>query len=267
MKSKKMKTTVSPAVLSLLALTMMAGCATPPPAGDKEAQAEWNQINDPAEPANRNVFAFNKGIDDNALEPMAEGYRTYVPGAIRTNVRNVLTNLGEPVTAVNDVLQGEFLRAATAVGRFCINSTFGFLGMGDVAGGGGMEHHSEDFGQTLAVWGVGEGPYVVLPLLGPSNPRDAVGFVVDRFLDPVSWVMPATPLAADVAKGTVEAVDKREKYIDPLNEVQRTSLDYYASLRSLYRQKRADDIRNGKKGPAMPASGLVFEETSGKTAR
>ncbi|MDK9722825.1 MAG: VacJ family lipoprotein [Rhodospirillales bacterium] len=264
MKSKKMTSLTSPAALSILALTLVAGCAAPPPAGDKEAQAEWNQINDPAEPTNRNVFAFNSGVDDNVLKPMAEGYRDFVPGNLRTNLRNMISNLGEPATAANDLLQGEFLRAATAVGRFCVNSTFGFLGMGDVAGGGGMEHHSEDFGQTLAVWGVGEGPYVVLPIVGPSNPRDTVGFVVDRFLDPVSWVMPATPLLADVGKGTVEAVDKREKYIDPLNEVQRTSLDYYASLRSLYRQKRADDIRNGMKGPTMPAPGLVFEDTSTK---
>jgi phospholipid-binding lipoprotein MlaA len=267
MVSKKMKSFASPAVLSLLALSLMAGCATPPPAGDKEAAAEWKQINDPGEPTNRNIFAFNKAIDDNALEPMAEGYRNYVPGAIRTNIRNFLTNLSEPATAANDLLQGEFLRAATAMGRFCVNSTFGFLGLGDVAGGGGLEHHSEDFGQTLAVWGVGEGPYVVLPIIGPSNPRDAVGFAVDHFLDPVSWVAPATPLLADIGKGTVEAVDKREKYIDPLNEVQRTSLDYYASLRSLYRQKRADDIRNGKKAPSMPESGLVYEDTSSKKTR
>lgn len=259
MKTNKIKSLTSPAALSLLALSLLAACATPPAEGDKEGQAEWKQINDPAEPANRNVFAFNKAIDDNALEPMAEGYRNYVPGNFRTNIRNMITNLGEPVTAVNDLLQGEFLRAANAVGRFCVNSTFGFLGMGDVAGGGGLDHHTEDFGQTLAVWGVGEGPYLVLPILGPSNPRDAVGFVADRFLDPLGWVMPAAPLVADVGKGTVEAVDKREKYIDPLNEVQRTSLDYYASLRSLYRQKRVDDIRNGKKGPVMPASGLVYD--------
>ncbi|MBF0268188.1 MAG: VacJ family lipoprotein [Alphaproteobacteria bacterium] len=264
MKSNKTKTFASSSAVSLFALALLAGCAAAPEAGDKEAQAEWKQINDPAEPTNRNIHGFNKGVDDNALKPMAEGYREYVPGNFRTNIRNVLTNLGEPVTAVNDLLQGEFLRAASAVGRFCVNSTFGFLGMGDVAGGGGMEHHSEDFGQTLAVWGVGEGPYMVLPILGPSNPRDATGFVVDRFLDPISWVMPSMPLVASVGKGTVEAVDKREKYIDPLNEIQRTSLDYYASLRSLYRQKRADDILNGKKGPMMPAPGLAYESKSGQ---
>ncbi|MBF0354682.1 MAG: VacJ family lipoprotein [Alphaproteobacteria bacterium] len=257
MKSKKASSITSSAVVSLLALTLVAGCATPPAAGDKEAQAEWVQTNDPAEPTNRNLHAFNQGIDDNVLKPMAEGYRDYVPANFRTNIRNVLTNLSEPLVAANDLLQGEFLRAANAIGRFCVNSTFGFLGMGDVAGGGGLEHHDEDFGQTLAVWGVGEGPYIVLPLLGPSNPRDAVGTAVDFVGNPTNWFIPGLPLAASVGKGTVTAVDKREKYLEPLNEVQRTSLDYYASLRSLYRQKRADDIRNGKKGPTMPAPGLA----------
>ncbi len=264
MKIKKALSIASPAAVSLLALTLLAGCATPPPADDKDAVAEWTQTNDPAEPTNRNIHGFNQGIDSNVLKPMAEGYRDYVPGNFRTSIRNVLTNLGEPLVAANDLLQGEFLRAASALGRFCVNSTFGFLGMGDVAGGGGLEHHDEDFGQTLAVWGVGEGPYIVLPLLGPSNPRDAVGTAVDFVFNPMSWVLPGLPLAADVAKGTVTAVDKREKYIDALNEVQRTSLDYYASLRSLYRQKRADDIRNGKKGPTMPAPGLAFEDEGTK---
>lgn len=262
-----MKIVASPAAYSLVALSLLAGCASPPPADDKEAVAEWQQINDPGEPTNRNIFAFNQGVDDYALRPMAEGYRNYVPGNFRTNIRNMLTNLSEPGVAANDLLQGEFLRAAAALGRFSINSTFGFLGMGDVAGGGGLEHHDEDFGQTLAVWGVSEGPYVVLPILGPSNPRDAVGVAVDFVMDPMNWVMPGTPLVADVAKGAVQATDKREEYLDQLNEIQRTSLDYYASLRSLYRQKRDDDIRNGQKGPTLPAPGLAFDSAEPSQAR
>ena len=241
-----------------LALLSVVGCASAPPPSDVEATAEYKQTNDPVEPANRAIFSFNQGLDKHVLKPIAEGYRNYVPYDIRMRVRDVLTNLSEPLVAVNDVLQGEFGRAGHSVFRFAINCGIGFFGIVDVAGHGGIEHHDEDFGQTLAVWGVPEGVYVMLPILGPSNPRDAVGMVVDFFIDPVSVWGPDIPDLASYSKTGMGGVDKRERYIDALNDIERSSLDFYASMRTLYRQKRSDEIRNGKGN--LPSPGFTFEK-------
>lgn len=240
-----------------LALCVLAGCAAPPPASDTEAMSEYRQTNDPVEPGNRSVFAFNQGFDKYLLKPVAEGYRDYVPYDLRMRIRDFLTNLSEPLVAVNDVFQGEFGRAGQSTFRFIINCGIGFFGIVDVAGQAGLEHHDEDFGQTLAVWGVPEGPYVMLPILGPSNPRDAVGKVVDYFIDPVSLWGPDVPDLAEYSKAGVGGVDKREHYIDALNDIERSSLDFYASMRTLYRQKRNDEIRNGKGN--LPSPGFTFE--------
>lgn len=246
--------------VSLLATSLLAGCATPPAATDKEAMAEYEQANDPGEPTNRVIFQVNQGLDKGVIKPVAQGYRAVVPYPLRDRVRDFLSNLREPWTFVNDVLQFEFGRAGITLGRFCFNSTFGMLGIVDIATSAGLEGHTEDFGQTLAVWGVGEGPFVTLPFFGPSNPRDTVGLVVDSFLDPFGiWLGGWVPDEAMWSKTGLSAVDKREKYLDPLDEIERTSLDYYASLRSLYRQRRAEEIRNGQKAKTLPAPGMTFD--------
>ncbi len=244
----------------VLALALLSGCATAPAESDKDAYSEYQLNNDPGEPTNRAIFTVNQGIDKGLIKPVAKGYREVVPQPIRERLRDFLTNLREPWTFANDILQGEPVRAMVALGRFCVNSTLGMFGIVDLMGQIGFEHHDEDFGQTLAVWGVGEGPYFMLPFFGPSNPRDTVGLIVDTVLDPFGiWLGAAVGPEIAGAKTGLVAVDKREKYIDPLEEIERTSLDYYASMRSLYRQRRVDEIRNGKAARNLPAPGMTFD--------
>jgi ABC-type transporter lipoprotein component MlaA len=148
--------------------------------------------NDPLEPVNRAVFQFNRVLDGLILEPAALMYRMATPAFVRDGVQNFLANLRTPVVLANDLLQGEFGRAEKTLGRFMLNTILGVGGLIDVGGRVGMpERHYEDFGQTLAVYGVGEGPYLMLPVLGPSNPRDAVGRVVDLLFDPLFFLAPA----------------------------------------------------------------------------
>src|SRR5215813_1192619 len=168
-----------------LALAISA-CATPPT--DPAARADFDRTNDPLEPMNRKILDFNLFVDRILFKPVAQGYRWIVPEYGRNRLRNFLDNLNEPVIFINDTLQGEFSRANTTAGRFLFNSTFGIGGLWDRASEIGMEKQSGDFGQTLYAWGVPDGPYLVLPILGPSNPRDAVGLAVDSYLDPFYWV-------------------------------------------------------------------------------
>lgn len=241
-----------------LALLMLAGCAAMPPAGDSEAIAEYQQINDPLEPANRAVFQFNEAVDTMVVRPAAEAYRGIVPEFGRERVGDFLHNLRSPIILANDLLQGDVGRAGNTVGRFALNTTFGVLGIMDVAAPMGWPRHDEDFGQTLAVWGIEEGPYLVLPILGPSNPRDTVGMVVDHFIDPINhWADATDNESAVYTRAGVGAVDRRERLIDVLDETKRTSLDYYAAVRSLYRQRRAADIRNSNGVEGLPAPGLA----------
>ncbi len=170
----------------LLAVFALASCASAPN-NDPESLAEYKKINDPAEPTNRFIFDFNQGLDKIIIKPLTSFYRGIFPDPLREGVHNFLNNLKTPVVLTNDILQGEPERAGDTVMRFLINSTVGIGGLRDQASDWGYDAHEEDFGQTLAVWGVGEGPYIMLPLFGPSNPRDAIGKVVDYFLDPIKW--------------------------------------------------------------------------------
>ena len=174
--------------ISVLVLSMfvLANCASAPE-NDPEALAEYNTINDPVEPANRGIFEFNMFLDRALFRPVTALYRTIAPETLREFIHNFLQNLRTPVILANDLLQGEPSRGGTTTMRFLINSTIGVVGFGDPATSMGFEQHDEDFGQTLAVWGAGEGPYFMIPIFGPSNPRDAVGKVVDFFLDPINW--------------------------------------------------------------------------------
>lgn len=242
---------------ALLTLGLVAGCATPPPPGDAEAQAEWDQTNDPLEPANRAIFEFNQAVDKALLKPIAQGYRAVVPPFGRERVHDFLTNLRAPVTFVNDLLQGEPDRAVQTAMRFAFNTGFGVVGMIDVAAAGGIPFHDEDFGQTFAVWGIGEGPYLMLPVLGPSNPRDGIGFAAEWALDPVNWRLHDIDRDWLVyTRAGVQGIDKRERLLDPLDEIERTSLDTYAAIRALFRQRRNAEIRNGAGSEKAPPPGV-----------
>ena len=237
----------------VLSVLLLAACATPP-AGD---DAAFDEINDPLEPMNRAVFSFNQFVDGLLFRPLALLYRDLLPSGVRDSVGGVLETLRTPVTLANDLLQGSADRAAETVGRFAVNATVGLGGIIDVASDLGMAGHSEDFGQTLAVWGSGEGLYLMLPLFGPSNPRDAIGLAADTFLDPLSYYADTEIL---VARTGVRGVDERAAVVDSIDEIERTSIDYYATLRSLYRQHRADQIRNGAPAPVIPIPSISFKD-------
>ncbi len=229
----------------MLAVVMLASCAAAPK-NDPESVAEYQKINDPAEPTNRFIFSFNQGLDKVIIKPLTSFYRGLFPDPLRKGVHNFLNNLKTPVVLANDILQGEPERAGDTVMRFLINSTAGIGGLRDQASEWGYDAHEEDFGQTLAVWGVGEGPYLMLPLFGPSNPRDAIGKLVDYFLDPINWWAENSdndwvPLTRTIVGG----VDTRDQLWDILDDLEKSSIDFYAAIRSLYRQRRNEDISNG----------------------
>lgn len=204
--------------------------------------------NDPYEATNRQVFDFDVKLDRHVLLPAAGFYAQVVPEPAREGVHNFLTNLNSPVIFANDVLQGETKRGAQTFGRFVINSTLGIGGLFDYASGHNINipYHGEDFGQTLAVWGVGEGPYLVLPFVGPDPPRDAAGQVVDIFLDPTTYITFNYHLYWSMARGAFAVLDARARNASTLSSIERGSVDYYASVRSLYRQNRQNEINNGR---------------------
>ncbi len=242
---------------AVLFVTVLVGCATAPPDGDAEAQAAFDETNDPIEPVNRAIFSFNQFADGILIKPLALMYRDLTPPPVRRGVRNMLSNLRAPFTLANDLLQGKGGRALITGERFLINTTIGVGGLMDIASEWGIEGHREDFGQTLAEWGTGEGVYLMLPLLGPSNPRDTVGLVVDSFIDPLSYFV-ATEYA--ISRTVISGFDERELVLDQLDEIERASLDFYATLRSLYRQRRADEIRDGKAAEIVPIPSLSIED-------
>lgn len=253
----------SAACIGLLA----AGCATPPPASDKAAVAAFNEANDPYEPFNRAMLDFNLALDKAILAPVAYVYKEGVPDPLQINVTNFLANLRGPVIFANDLLQGEFDRAGNTLLRFAMNSTIGILGINDFAGEAGITEHTEDFGQTLATWDVDDGPYLVLPIFGPSNPRDGVGILADSLMDPFSWL---TPFEFRIGRAVGTAVDRRASNYDQINDLEKNSLDFYAAIRSLYRQRRADEIRNGAPASATPVPGgisVVPQKTDGQQSK
>jgi phospholipid-binding lipoprotein MlaA len=226
------------AVVLALAGSLLGGCAT----------AEEGEVWDPLETPNRFLFAINKTLDTFILRPVAVAYRDLTPNGVQRGTRNVLNNLGEPVTAVNELAQGEGTRAVQTIARFLINSTLGLLGIFDVAKDFGLPHTKEDFGQTIGVWAKAPpedgGPYLVLPLAGPSNARDAVGILVDYLIDPfrigaeqldVEWLL--------YARSGLDAVDARSRTLQALDDLEKNSVDYYSAVRSAYTQRRAAQIR------------------------
>lgn len=239
-------------LVPVLAVAALSACATKPPASDPEALAAYEEINDPLEPWNRAMHQLDQGLDTVLFDPTIAVYETIIPEPGRQGVTNFIRNFRSPITLVNDILQGEGKRAGVTTGRFVVNSTVGLLGFIDVAQHWGMPYHSEDFGQTLAVWGVGEGPYLYVPILGPSGARDLTGYAVDTFSsDPMAWVGYAdNPFWWQVAYFYGVALDGKYRAGPVLDDLKASSIDYYAALRAAYRQNRAAAIRNGAPTPA-----------------
>jgi phospholipid-binding lipoprotein MlaA len=202
---------------------------------------------DPLEPVNREVFAINHALDNRVALPVATFYKSVTPEELREHLHYFLTNLHLPVTVANDVLQGNVSRGGEALERFAVNTTLGGAGIFDVATGWELPYHEEDFGQTMGWYGIGEGPYVILPLAGPADVRDIAGSFVDRYMSPMGyvqwrhknyeWGWPIRVLSL---------VDSRSGSIDELREIERNSIDLYATTRSLYRQSREAEVRNGE---------------------
>jgi len=233
------------------------------------AQLSSNEddVNDPLESMNRVIFDFNEIVYEFLLTPVATTYNSVLPETVRSGVSNAIDNISSPVTFVNDILQLEVDRALTTLARFVVNTIAGMGGIADVASSIGLEEHSEDFGQTLGSYGMGEGLYLVLPLLGPSNPRDAIGdLVVDPYFDPLGLYLSNTDRdAAGYARTGVSAVSEYAGLMGELAQIKKTSVDYYAAIRSLYRQKRAAEISNGREEdlPAIPNYDLNFGPDNG----
>lgn len=247
------------AVFTVLALAslLLGACATKPPANDPLARQAYEAANDPFESLNRGVFTFNDTMDGLLMKPVAQGYRYIVPQPARHGIRNALNNLTMPWSFANALLQGDPGRAGSALLRFIVNATIGIGGLFDPATDMGIDYVDEDLGQTLAVWGMGEGFYVVLPFLGPSSLRDTIGLIGEFFGDPVD-------IAADQAnvKGLqaaylgIRLIDAREELLDPYDQLMAESEDPYVAFRSIRRQNRAFKISNG----AVDADDDLFDD-------
>lgn len=231
----------------------------PPPktVPDASEVAYSSEVPDPLEPINRVVFGFNEVVDFVVLRPVNSVYRTVVPSPLRTGIANVVSNLSAPVVFANDVLQGEGLRARDTAARFVINTTVGVGGLVDVAAKNGIPRHSEDFGQTLGVWGVSSGPYLVLPVIGPSSLRDALALPVDGAMDPTTWLLMDEKAAVRFAPLTTQIIVYHDALKDDVDNMRRTSADFYATLRDVYSQRRQSEIANGDlmMEPLPPISG------------
>jgi len=223
------------------------GHAAPPVQVAQNTSTAEDDVNDPFEPINRVIFEFNQAAETMVLRPLSEFYVGLVAPPVREAIGNILDDLRTPVILAKDILQGESDRAFTTTERFVINTTVGFAGIVDRATEWGIPKHDEDFGQTLAVWGIDEMFYLVLPIFGPSSPRDAVGrLVVDPFFDPLSLYLDNIDEdEARYAMMGVRALDAYSGVMDDLAQIKKTSVDYYAAIRSLYRQRRKAEIANG----------------------
>lgn len=221
--------------LASVALLGLSACASSPD----------GEIADPIEGVNRGVFKFNDAVDTAVLRPVALGYRQAVPQPARTGVRNFLRNLKSPTIIANNLLQGDLEGVGNSTTRLAANTLFGVGGIFDVAGAEGVRYEEEDFGQTLGVWGVGNSPYIVLPLLGPSSARDATGMIVDSYADPVRlWLTNTDNEGWYYALVGVKTIDTRESLLDILDDLKKNSIDYYAATRSSYAQRREALVRD-----------------------
>ena len=219
------------ALIGLIFIT--SGCAAP---------IDEQEVYDPIESVNRQILNANNQVDDYVVSPIVKAY-VYLPHRLRLGIRNVLNNLNEPFSVANNLLQADFQGAGEGFARFFINSTYGIAGLVDVANSElNLTPDREDIGQTLAVWGVGKGPYLILPIFGPSNLRDATGFAGKIFLDPIDYVIDDNVF--QISRTALTGIDTREAFSKPIENLRESSLDFYAAVRSAYNQVKAEQIKH-----------------------
>lgn len=228
-------------ILMVMSIALVTGCAT-------TQQSERVAKVDPFESINRAVFTFNENADEYVIKPAAEAYRFVLPDFVRTGVTNFFSNIGDVFVAANNLLQGKPADAASDFGRFLVNSTIGILGLFDVATDAGLEKNREDFGQTLGVWGVPSGPYVVLPFFGPSSVRDTAGFVVDLKTD---FILNSNHLNSDQKLGStvLRVVNHRANLLGASQLLDDAAFDKYSFLRDSYLQRRRSQVYDGDPPP------------------
>lgn len=252
-------------IIVVTLFTLLSGCATAP-SDDKSTASSvmYEEVYDPFEPMNRYFFDVNYALDALFLKPVSEIYRGVLPLPVRDSVSNFLTNLSQPIYLINNVLQGDIEEAGDNMGAFIINSSLGLLGLFDVAK---LDTPDDDMGQTFAIWGIEEGPYFMVPVLGPYTMREGVGGIVDWYIDPVNII------ARENDKNYVgfwrwafDGLDKRSRAIETLDDIEKNSIDFYATIRSLYRQSRKSKILKGATDPSqLPSMSFGEDDEITKT--
>lgn len=232
----------SVAMLAALLLALSAGAARAQDDVDPyEAELSSAEISDPLEGANRGIFVFNDFLDRYALEPVSKGWDFVLPDVVERSLKRAVWNFRFPVVFVNDLLQFKPKEAGIDLARFVINSSIGIGGLMDPAEKFGLARNAEDFGQTLGVWGLPAGPYLMIPFLGPANLRDGIGLIVDSLTNPASWFL---PFVATVSVTGVDVINSRSLIGETIENEREASLDWYASVRSAYSQYREKLIRD-----------------------
>lgn len=222
--------------IGILALALLAsGCAGPATTTDADATT----VSDPLEGMNRFFFDMNQRLDRNAGKPVAAAYREDVPQRVRGSLHNLLDNLGGPVNVANDLLEAQFKNAGIAAGRFLVNTTIGVAGIFDVATDWGLPDRDRDFGETLGTYGVPTGPYLVLPLRGSTDVRDFAGNYLDGYATPLHFVRYDGNQYVGWMKSTLSSMDNRSNNIVTYEDIERSSVDYYATMRTIYLERRA----------------------------
>ncbi len=214
-------------------------------------------VGDPLEPANRAFFGFNQKLDDWFWSPITRVYRFVTPEAARRGIRRALRNLNTPIFFVNNLLQLRLRDAGETLGAFALNSTLGVFGLLEPSLEAGWEAHPADFGQTLDLVGVGSGPYVVVPILGPTTVRDGFGSAVDRFFQPLNYVIPIVPI--QLLWGGGAGLSLREEASDKLDALEKSSVDFYAVMRSAYLQNREKQIEEARSRRNADLAAIVPE--------
>ena len=244
-------------VFLLLVTGFLTGCAIKPTTPE-EIKA-YEEANDPLEPFNRAMFATNMLLDATILEPLAKGYRFVTPEPVRTGISNVYTNIKQPAYLINSLLQGEGQAALDISKRFLANTFLGLGGLFDVADDFNIPVHTNDFGQTLAVWGWEKSePYIVWPILGPSNPRDTIGTALNTALTSAELSVIHEPVVRYGIVG-LDAIQTREKHIEFMNSLKNSSTDFYATVRSMYRQNRDKKTNTASKTETSETENYDFD--------